>query len=269
MRIDMKVLLTGGHGFIGTHLFNKLVALEHEVYRVPKEVVREPIALSSLFRKFKPELVFHLSAYGNMASQIDSTEMFVANYWDLYNLINYLKDIPYKAFINVSSSSVMLNHQTMYSATKMGGEYLCKAFHDEYNKPIATIRPYSVYGPGEADFRFIPTVFRSCLSGEPFTLVPNAVHDWVYVSDVVDQMLECAEHIKDCQGTSLNVGTGYATRNSEVVKMIEKITGKKANYKISDKPLRSYDNENWVNKMINPTFIKLEEGLTKYYESIK
>jgi len=262
----MKVLLTGGHGFIGQHLVESLKSRGDQVLAVD----HRDIPTTKIYEYVEDaDAIYHLSAYGNMIRQIDVYETFKANLENTLSLLYASLNVPYKAFINVSSSSVMLPHQTMYSATKMGGEYLCKAFVDEYDKPIVNIRPYSVYGESEAGFRFIPTVFRSCILGEEFTLVPDAVHDWVYVKDVVSQMIECVDLIDDCKGTSLNVGTGYATRNSDVVNMIENITGKKANYTLSTKPLRSYDNENWVNKMINPKFVKLEEGLRRYYESIK
>ena len=176
----------------------------------------------------------------------------------MQNLLCATRDIPYKSFTFVSTSSVLLPVETFYSATKAGAERLCQAYKDQYRKPISIVRPYSIYGIGEAPFRFIPTVFRSCMTGEPMTLDPEPVHDWVYVTDFVKRLLTAPTGISE-------VGTGIGTSNSIVVKLIEQITGKKANI-THTKRMREFDNRIWVAKNESQSFVKLEEGLQKYYE---
>lgn len=261
----MKCLVTGASGFIGSHLVKALEARGDEVYKVSHFDLSysAPIITTNIF-SIDPDYIFHLAAYGNMANQKDWGETFNANLEKTYILLMASKDIPYKAFINVSSSSVLLPHETMYSATKAGAERLCKAFADEYDKPIVTIRPYSVYGPGEADFRFIPTCFRSCLSGEPMEIDPDPVHDWIYVDDLVNIMLETAEHKADTRYKTFNVGTGVSNSNLAVLSLIEEITGKQANVTIK-KGLRSFDNEEWLSDTKYTNTINLRQGLEKYY----
>lgn len=264
----MKVLITGSRGFIGQHLVRALVERGDTVMNLHHECLLDYAALSADL-EFNPDYILHLAAYGNMANQDEIDEIFDANLQGIYTLLRATPDIPYKAFVNVSTSSVLLPHQTMYSATKMGAEYLCRAFVDEYNKPIVNFRPYSVYGPGEASFRFIPTVFRSCILGEEMKLVPDSVHDWVYVADVVANMIEVADRRADGEEITLaECGTGIAMRNIDIVKLVEKITKKKSNYTVVDTPLRSFDTGNWVCKRPLPKFTDIENGLTKYYESI-
>lgn len=265
----MKVLVTGANGFIGRHLVSHLIKEDHDVLNLPHELLTKfPDRLEEKLKNAQFDWIFALHAYGNMANQKDRYEILNANVAGIFNLLESMLQIPYKAFINVSSSSVELYHQTLYSATKMGGEYLARAYHDEFKKPIVNVRPFSVYGPGEADFRFIPTVFRSCLMGEKFNLVPNASHDWVYIDDVVSQMIYAAESIDELNGFNIQIGTGIDTTNRYIIERIEQITGKKSNYDIVES-LRSFDNDSWHALGVNPGYTQLDEGLKKIYESIK
>lgn len=266
----MKALCTGSHGFIGSHLVKALEERGDEVYPVGyMDFLSGQQGFRDLIGDEVIDYVFHLAAYGNMSFQKEYVnDIFNSNLVGTMNLLMGLKDIPYKAFINVSSSSVTLPHQTMYSATKLGAEALCKAFVDEYDKPIVTVRPYSVYGPGEADFRFIPTVFRSCLTGEPMKLAYNPVHDWIYVDDVVKQMIVMCRYAKEVKGDVLDLGTGVPTHNYEIVDRIEKITGKKANIE-GNIDFRSFDNGKWYSRKPLKKFTSLDKGLLKTYEYYK
>lgn len=263
----MKYAITGSGGFIGGHLSNTLLGRGDEILKIEHSKLYDFLDLSSMLDLFNPDIIISNHAYGNMSSQQEWDMIFDANVVGTYNLLRATKDIPYKAFVNVSSSSIRLPHVTMYAATKQGAEMLCRAFVDEYHKPIVTVRPYSVYGSGEADFRFIPTVFRSCLTGEPMTLAPDAAHDWIYVSDVVKYMLKSAEEADKNKGYAMDIGTGIATSNKEIVSLIEKITGKKANI-TEEKKLRSFDNQYWHDAGVKEDVISLQEGLQKYYESL-
>lgn len=263
----MKCLVTGARGFIGQHLVKALEKRGDEVYKLPRSFFTEQTFDTKELEKFSPDYIYHLAAYGNMHHQQDAEEMLEVNVGGLYNLLDITKNVPYLGFVNVSSSSVLLPHQTMYAGTKAAAEAIAKVFVSEYDKPIVTLRPFSVYGPGEADFRFIPTVFRSCMTGEAILVDPNPVHDWVYVDDFVNAMIEFA-HTADVSSV-VNVGTGRGYTNGGIVAHIEAITGEKAN--ITEVPnLRSYDTSAWVAKpedyLCQTT---LKAGLEAYYGSIK
>lgn len=256
-------IVTGAHGFIGKRLVATLEQRGYNVTSLPHKFLSVPKKLDKFFHIYPAEYIFHLAAYGNMAYQQNPHKILWGNYIRTFNLLEATKNISYKAFVNVSSSSVQLPHQTLYSATKLGGEALCLAYHSEYKKPIVTVRPYSVYGEGEADFRFIPTVFRSCMLGEKFTLAPTPVHDWVYVQDVVNYMIDAAGKAKEWAGEAKQIGTGIATSNLEVVRMIEAITVRSANMKLTHS-LRSFDNTYWKADPW-PFYTDLLDGLEKYY----
>lgn len=259
-------IVSGSHGFIGQHLVKALEKKNIKVIPLDRTYLHLPFTLKRFLEETKPDYIYHLAAYGNMANQKGINIISSVNLMGTFNLLNASLGINYKAFINISTSSVKLPYQTIYSATKAGAEKLCNAFIDEYQKPIVIVRPYSVYGIGEADFRFIPTVFRSCLTGEEMILTPDAVHDWVYIDDLIKCLVKAPDHAfhKD----TLLVGTGLGTSNRDVVSIIERITGKKANIK-EEKQMRSFDTKIWVAPDCPEGMTSLEDGLIKIYESIK
>jgi nucleoside-diphosphate-sugar epimerase len=269
--VSEVAVVSGANGFIGQHLCKQLAFTGVKVVAIPRDILLKPDALQIFLKRAQPDYIYHLAAFGNHSMQKDADEIITTNYAGTYALLSASKRIAYKAFINVSTSSVLLNHETFYSASKAGAERLAKAFYFEYGKPVITVRPYSIYGPGEADFRFIPTVFRSCLQGERIPLAPDSVHDWVYVQDFVEAMLDIAQQVQVTQGKALNIGTGIGTTNDEIVRLIEQITGKRSHLKTLN-VLRKYDTTNWVCKddeqkytnRILP-FTTLKEGLTQLY----
>ena len=262
-----KILITGANGFLGSHLVNTLKERGDDVYAIAHKDIVLPLNLESVIKLYEPDYIYHLAAYGNMADQTDEPEIFNAILVGLFNLLQATKEIDYKGFVNVSTSSVTLPHQTLYSATKHGTEDLCKWMRDEYQKPIISFRPYTIYGEGEQSTHFIPRIFQSCMSGYPLKLSPNGSHDFVYVGDVVKDLIEVCENT-DLFKTSVSCGTGISTKNSDLVEMIEIITGHKANI-VGEYPARSYDVKNWSSNTIDVGKTSLLEGLTKYYEWIK
>lgn len=260
-------LVTGSSGFLGGHLREFIEGEGDAFVGVPRHVFMNPVHLERFMFDVKPDVIVHLAAFGNHYNQTDILDMLEVNYTGTFNLLQVTRDIDYKAFINISTSSVTLPHQTFYSATKMGCEYLCKAFASEFKKPIVTLRPYSLYGEGEADFRFIPTVFRSCLEGEAMKLAPEPVHDWTYVGDFVRAISSAAEMVMGglLSSDSIPIGTGVGTSNQEVVRLIEEITGNKAVVK-KHKKIRAYDSKEWISPAPHRKYLTLKEGLERYYK---
>lgn len=274
MKRKQVAIVTGAGGFLGQHLVFTLEQRGYRVIHLPHKTLSVPEKLAIFFKKNKFDYLFHLAARGNMAYQKDDHDKIVwGNYIKSYNLLEATKDINYRAFINVSTSSVGLPHQTLYSATKLGVEALCLAYESEYKKPIVTIRPASCYGEGEADFRLIPTIFRSCLQATTMPLSLTPTHDWVHVSDVVDLLINAAERIAYVQGRAITCGTGIITTNKQIADLIVNITGKPLD--VEGEIKRSFDTPNWhlsLNDYI-ATFggakMGLKEGLERCYEFYK
>ena len=224
-----ETFVSGASGFIGGHLISKIP----EAIPVPH---KELANFNSPYRRF-----FFCSAYGNMANHYDSGEMVRANVTDLISIINAGAS-GFDSLVYISSSSVGLERQTFYSRTKKAGEQLCIAYKEGQNYPIAIIRPFSVTGVGEQRSHLIPTLIRSCLTGEAMNFVPEPTHDFVDVDDLVNALILVSA--KKMSGT-FEVGSGISHTNQQVREIVERVTGNKAQVTIVPS-MRSYDNENWV-----------------------
>lgn len=234
--------MTGFSGFIGSALSRRLVADGHTVHSIKRHQMGSVESLKEWLEEQGVNEIFHLAAYGNHANQTDQKETLRVNV--LFTL-NLFKASGSRKVYNFSTSSVTLATRTLYSISKMTGEWLSSLFPN-----VVNIRPYSVYGPGEAAHRFIPTVCRCLKSGERMTLDESATHDWIYIDDFVTALLN----------GHTEIGTGVKRTNLEIVKKLEEISGKKLNY--APGSLRTYDNSNWVCPS-EVAHMSIEEGLLK------
>lgn len=269
-----KVIITGANGFIGRHLCDSMIDLGYEVRTVPREMLYSFFDLQKYLNAEQPDYIFHLAAYGNHSNQQDDEEIINVNILDTWLLLQASKHIHYKKFINFGSSSEygegkmsedsVLRPETLYGASKESTTAICRAFANKYNKNIITVRPFSVFGEREAEFRLIPRIIRSIKYGETFPLVLNQKHDWIYISDFIDGLLSAM----DSDVSLLNIGTGAQFTNLEVVRLLESISGRTAHYTGTGEeqyPDWVADNSllkslGWIQKH------SLREGLTKTYE---
>jgi nucleoside-diphosphate-sugar epimerase len=241
----MNYYISGQSGFLGTAITKYLKG--ESVFSIARAQTIE--GLMQLFYLNNPDVIIHLATYGNQYYQKDFLEVVNANILGTYRLLEAAKEFNYKTFYNLSTSSVtFFEKPTYYSITKLCGEQLAGMY-----KNVINIRPYSIYGPGEQKHRFIPTVIDCLNSGSEMILDEKACHDWVYIDCAVEAIFAGATRI----------GTGIKTSNLEVVRMLEKILGKKLKY--TSGTLRTYDNEDWVCKE-GVKDIGLYEGLKRTYE---
>lgn len=223
--------ITGSKGFLGQHLIKKIdntCAIPHDLIASTK---LEP------FDKF-----FFLSTYGNMYHHKGDIEIFQANTIDPLTMIEQAKECKFNSFVYMSTSSVRLKVQTMYSRAKKATEEILLAYAEKYKLPICIIRPFSITGVGEQKDHLIPTLIKAAYTGELVNFVPNPKHDFIDVDDVVNGMVNLANH--SARGI-FELGTGREYTNQEVLDLVEKITGKKIKVNLVSS-LREYDADTWV-----------------------
>lgn len=249
-----KIIISGMNGFIGTALSQRLTDDGNTVLAIPRELLYNFNKLKSFINRERPNRIYHLAAYGNHYSQQDSRKILLDNITATTNLLEAIKENKLVKFINISSSSVLLQHQTFYSVSKQAIELITIQYHDNYGIHAYNVRPYSVYGPGEAEHRFIPQVIKHLLNGETMQVDLDSMHDWIFIDDFINLLLTGQQEI----------GTGTSTSNRTVIETLETISGKKLKMQLAK--LRSYDTQDWkAPKPLNCIF--LIDGLQKTYDS--
>jgi nucleoside-diphosphate-sugar epimerase len=203
-------------------------------------------------KKFKPEIIYHCAA-----ELKDEEKMTESNVLLTVALLEATKDIHYKAFVNLGSSSeygprnepikenMVLRPTTLYGATKAQATVACQNFAIRNAKPIITLRPFSPFGPGEKEDRLIPTAIRLCLIGKKMKL-GRGVHDFIYVDDVIRAMFMFAgKPINEICGEVVNIASGIEVSNDEIIKTVERLCGKKMKIERIDR-FHNYDTDHWV-----------------------
>lgn len=252
-----RCLITGANGFIGRGLRQELQQRGFEVTAVPREILMDFHRLQGFVREVSPNLIFHQAAFGNKHNQIDDIEIIKANIMGTLNMLYASYDTPYRAFINTGSSSEYgtknrpmkeddpLDSDSLYGVTKASATLLCRAFAKKYDKPVVTVRPFSVYGPGDDPKKFIQTAIRCFQTDNQLNVAPG-VHDWIYIDDYIEAILLVSEHAKDLQGQAINIGTGTQTSNHGVIAILKEIFCKPGKVKHAAK-MRDYDtSKSWV-----------------------
>ncbi len=228
-KMKKTALVTGTSGFVGSHLVRRLLKMGWVVKCLSREQFDgdEPIT-------GKYDYIFHLAAYGQHIQQRNDLEkIYQVNVGGTLNLLERTKNIKYKAFINFGTSSEYgfknkpmketdLTEPTFfYASSKVASTALCQAWSHEFNKNIITVRLFSIYGPGEADFRFIPKLIQSQITGDIFKLA-DGVHDWTYIDDCIDGLMVVVKNAKTLKGKIVNIGTGKQYTNQQVVDTLSK-----------------------------------------------
>ena len=262
----MKMLVTGGAGFIGSHLVDKLLEQGYEVIGIDcftdyySREIKEKNILSALNHKnFEliaedilemeryPEVdyVFHLAAQaGVRASWGKSFEIYTRkNIEATQRLLEFYKEHEIKKIVYASSSSVygdaelpmkeetILKPVSPYGVTKLAGENLCYLYWKNYGVPVTSLRYFTVYGPGQRPDMAIHKFVSAILNGEEITVYGNGAQtrDFTFVDDIVEATILAAKG--NIVGEVFNVGGGSRISVNELIGIMENIIGRKAKVK--------------------------------------
>lgn len=274
----MRILITGHTGFIGKSLLEKF---KGEDIKVIGREWKLDFTLKNQITKFDPEYIIHCAAEIKNAYNTFEANVLMLNW-----LLETTSDINYKAFINIGSSSEyghttvpmtereLLKPRTMYEATKGAGTLLCQGFAREFNKPIATVRPFSVYGEHEPSARLIPTLFRN-FKTNIISNISLGVHDFIHIDDFLDGLLSVMFAEREImKGDIIHLGSGIQYTNLEVYNIIKKLFNSTLEPIFIENIFNKYDTLNWVADItyaksrykFNPKYT-LENGLQQLYET--
>ncbi len=228
LRFRLKVLVTGASGFVGTHLVKRLVNDGHQVYSLVRTTshieelrkvdtklvygdVRDRASLEQVVQSHQEiDTVFHLASVLTPVSVSDNIYWEI-NYLGTQHLLDICRELPLKAFIHCSSVGVIgplpeipaaeksrCAPDSNYGETKYKAELLALEYQKSFGLPIVIVRPAWVYGPGDRrTYKF----FRVVAKGRFFIIGDGQtrLHP-VYVSDVVQGLILCAEQIEKAVG---------------------------------------------------------------------
>jgi nucleoside-diphosphate-sugar epimerase len=307
--ITGRALVTGATGFVGSHLVRRLVheGLEVHILRrqrsdfwrvrdvLPKVTahladLRDLDALHTALAAARPDYVFHLGAATVVAGATTdaANELIGTNLLGTVQLIEACEAVGYRGMVTTGDSfeyapsRARLSEETachptaLHGITKLAATLHAQSVAQERRRPIVTLRLFSTYGPGDHPRRLVPRAIAGALAGTPLPLSrPEIARDWVYIDDLIDLYLEAALTSRQHAGGVFNAGSGDCGSIGDVIALILRLTGSRAEprWGVFDAP--PHDAYPWVADP-SRTFarfawrprISLEEGLTRTIAAI-
>ena len=263
MESSMSVMLvTGGAGFIGSHIVERLVGLGHEVRVLDNFSTgrRENLAsfeggidiiegdirdVSSVERAVKGvEVVFHEAALASVPRSVaDPASSNEVNVTGTLNLLVASRDSGVRRFVFASSSSVYGNSpelpkresmapspESPYAASKLAAENYCRIFSSLYGLECVSLRYFNVFGPrqdpGSEYAAVVPLFVTALLEGRPPTIYGDGEQsrDFTYVANVVDANI-LALSADGAAGEVFNIACGHTATVNELLAKMQEITG--------------------------------------------
>lgn len=276
----MKLLITGGCGFIGSnfirHISNKypeyeLINLDALTYAGNPDNLRD-ITTGSSYRFIKGNIediplvkdlvsgvdcVIHFAAESHVdRSIIDAQPFLMTNVIGTNAVLNTAKGAGVKRFIHISTDEVYgtlgdegtfteetpLRPNSPYAASKASGDMLVRAYHETYGFPAIIVRPSNNYGPYQFPEKFIPLMITNLMDNEPIPVYGEGrnVRDWLFVEDNCRAIDMILHEGKD--GEVYNVGGSAEMRNMDIVRKVLDIMGKDDSFItfVKDRPGHDY-----------------------------
>lgn len=280
----MRILLTGATGFIGKNLLSRFLQDQHSVLTLNSNLANEYGMLAEI-ELFNPEIIYHCAANKASSSKESAQEDIQTNIVGTWNLLKALRNCNYQLFVNLGSSSEygqkdypmneddVLEPNSYHSFSKGAQTNLIQTYGLVENKPVITLRLFSVYGPHERKTRLIPAVIDACLNKKELKLSSSSVvRDFVYIDNVVDICANGIDTLKKNVGQIFNVGTGKQTSIQEVVDICSRLTGHTPKCFWNENS-RTWDTKNWVSDCFKTqallgwkSTVSIEDGLKKTIE---
>jgi len=253
----MKILITGGLGFIGSNFYNyisekypnyELVILDCETYaanpkniddirnaRVIKFDILDRDRVFKLFGTYGFDTVIHFAAESHVDNSILNPFKFVqTNIIGTLNLLDASVKYGINLFYHISTDEVFghlgptgsfdestpYDPRSPYSASKASSDHFVRAYHYTFGLPVIISNCSNNFGPNQHEEKLIPTIIKNIINGLPIPVYGNGtnVRDWLFVMDHVDA-IDTILH-KGRVGETYCIGGGNEMNNLRLVKMI-------------------------------------------------
>lgn len=259
----MKVLVTGGCGFIGSNFIHRLLAeTDHEVVNLDALTYAgnpanlEDIAADSRYRFIEgrvedPETVehaargvraiVHFAAESHVDRSIKESRPFlITNVIGTQTLLDAARQQDgFEKFVNVSTDEVYgtlgetgcfeettpLSPNSPYSASKAGADLLAHSYYETHGLPVVTVRPSNNYGPYQYPEKFVPLMITNLMTGGKIPVYGDGanVRDWLFVEDNCRGIRTVLESGEP--GEAYNIGGRSEVRNIDVAQKVLEIMG--------------------------------------------
>jgi UDP-glucose 4-epimerase len=261
--VDKKILVTGGAGFIGSHLVDvladanqvtvvdnlssgKLENIQPHLQRGTVRFVQADITDFEQTRKLVSgsQIVFHLAVQGLRLSLFDPRPVHEVNATGTLNMCQAALEAEVERFVHISSSEAYGTAKTVpmsedhpllpttpYGASKLAGEAYARSYHLSFGLPVVIVRPFNTYGPranlhgvyGEVIPRFVLRV----MNDQPPIIFGDGeqTRDFTDVSDIVRGIIMSSEN-DILVGETINIATGKEISIEELARLILGLLGR-------------------------------------------
>jgi len=279
-----RILVTGGTGFVGSHLTEALVARGAQVVvpfrsidprsyfsvqKLHKDVIlavgdlKDYARVVDIVTKYEITYIFHLAAQPIVTTAyVNPLETIATNVMATANILEASRVAHVKGVIVTSSDKAygksnkqyIENHPLRgdhpYEASKSAADLLAQAYAATYRLPVVITRFGNIYGPGDLNFsRIVPGIMQSILKKEPLSVRSDGtfVRDYVYVGDIVSAYLWILRHFDLVRGEALNVASETTVSVLELIKKAKQILKKPMKFQIENSQVNEipYQHLSW------------------------
>lgn len=233
----MPIVVTGGKGFLGTVLTQKLQKEGFDVQAIGSTDcdLSNPESIRYL-SSLNPDFIFHLAGKTGVGSSWHNPNAFYRANTDttrhvlevcrtLQIPLHYVSGYIYGDQGAVPISETALPHPgTPYAHSKWMGEEMCRSYARLYSVSVTISRPFNIYGPHQSNQFFIPQMIEQMQTKDrvcPFDL--KSKRDYVFVEDVADALVAIMKRGK--KGSVYNIGTGTCNCCKQVIEILQKVMG--------------------------------------------
>jgi UDP-glucose 4-epimerase len=255
-------LVTGGSGFIGTRLCERLGAMGVEVHAVSRRAhpktghthsweldLRDEANAVRIVRAVAPDVIYHLAGCATARRGLEYVLPSVSG--NLLTTVNILLAAATEGCARVliggsleepeeTGAGVLCS--SPYAASRWAATTYARMFHRLYGTPVVATRIAMVYGPGPQDpEKLIPYVIQSLLADTAPKLASRRREaDWIYVDDVIDALIQCAL-APGVEGEVIDIGSGTLTSNGEMVEQLRLLIASAARPEFGALPDRCFE----------------------------
>ena len=248
---NKRVLITGGFGFIGSHLVRRLLQEKAQVAVLVRQTsnpwrvndllkdiqvftadIQDTISVLNVVLEYSPDYIFHLAAYGVNSSQTSFKDALQINVLGTINIVHAAKEAGCEKVINLGSSSEYGDKSTpiheemglapvdLYGSTKAAATLISHQIAKEADTPIVTLRPFGVFGEMENTHKLFGYIIRSLVNNQEVKLTScEQFRDYCYVGNIIDGMVLAALE-PSVKNEIFNIGSGQALPLKQLVTLI-------------------------------------------------